>query len=65
MKLKIEGMNCGHCSAHVKLALGKVPGVEKVDVNLAGREATIEGQADPKALISAVEEAGYRASQAE
>ena len=61
IKLKVEGMTCNHCVMAVKKALLKVPGVEKAEVLLDKGEALVEGQADPKALIRAVEEEGYRA----
>lgn len=60
-KLKVEGMTCNHCVMAVKKALLKVPGVEKAEVYLDRGEALVEGQADPKALLRAVEEEGYRA----
>lgn len=61
-KLKIEGMNCGHCVKLVTEVLSHVPGVEKVvEVSLAHGEAVVSGNADTAALISAVTEAGYEA----
>jgi copper chaperone len=65
LKLKIEGMTCGHCVMHVKQALAAVPGVQlPVDVSLERGEATVLGDADVKALLAAVAEEGYTASQA-
>ena len=61
IELKIEGMSCGHCKMSVEKALKSVPGVEKVEVSLEKGEALVEGTADPKALVQAVEEEGYRA----
>jgi len=61
IKLKVEGMTCYHCAMALKKALLKVPCVEKAEVYLDKGEALVEGQADPKALIRAVEEEGYRA----
>jgi copper chaperone len=48
----------------VKKALSRVPGVERAEVSLERGEALVEGNADPKALIQAVEEEGYRAEVA-
>lgn len=60
--IEIKGMTCGHCVGAVKEALQGVPGVEKVlDVNLKSGEATVQGTADPAALVKAVEEEGYKA----
>ncbi|WP_022799217.1 CopZ family metallochaperone [Thermus islandicus] len=61
LRLKVEGMTCNHCVMAVKKALLKVPGVERAEVSLERGEALVEGEADPKALIQAVEEEGYRA----
>ena len=60
--IEIKGMTCGHCVGAVREALQGVPGVEKVlDVNLKSGEATVQGTADPAALVKAVEEEGYKA----
>ncbi len=61
-RLKIEGMSCGHCKASVEKALAGVDGVSAVkEVDLKSGEAVVEGDASPKALIAAVEGAGYEA----
>lgn len=64
LKLKVEGMTCNHCVMAVKRALLQVPGVEKAEVSLEKGEAWVEGKADPKALLQAVAEEGYRAQLA-
>lgn len=62
--LPIGGMTCASCAGRVERALGKVPGVQSVSVNLANERAHIEvlGQIDPSVLIAAVDKAGYSAS---
>ncbi len=40
--LQISGMTCALCVAHNEKALGELPGVEKVVVNLATDKATVE-----------------------
>lgn len=63
--LKIEGMTCGHCAAAVSRALAAVPGVTRVvEVDAARGSARVEGAADTRALIAAVEEEGYSARPA-
>ena len=59
---KIEGMMCMHCVAHVKEALEKIRGVEKVDVSLEKGTATISSKKDiaDKDVIKAVTKAGYK-----
>ncbi|WP_316976375.1 CopZ family metallochaperone [Shumkonia mesophila] len=65
LKLKVEGMNCGHCVKSVTEALSGVTGVKKViEVSLERGEAVIEGTADAAALIAAVEESGFEAKVA-
>jgi copper chaperone len=61
--LKIEGMSCKNCVAHVREALSGVAGVAgPVDVSLEAGEARVPGTPDPKALVAAVEEEGYSAT---
>src|SRR5471032_1108515 len=63
-ELPISGMTCASCAGRVERALGKVPGVQRVSVNLANERAHVEvlGQMDPGVLIAAVEKAGYTAN---
>jgi heavy metal translocating P-type ATPase len=57
--LKIEGMMCPKCVAHVKNALEKVEGVTSVTVSLEKKNAVVSGSADAEALKNAVIEEGY------
>ena len=59
--LRIAGMNCASCVAHVEKALLKVEGVQAASVNLATETATVAAPATVplSALIAAVEKAGY------
>jgi copper chaperone len=61
-ELRIDGMTCGHCVAGVEKALEAVPGVESADVSLTPGRAAVRGNAEPGALIHAVEEEGYSAA---
>ena len=60
-QLTVTGMSCGHCEKAVTSALKSVPGVQDVRVDLQGGTATVQGEADPRALIAAVTEEGYGA----
>ncbi len=62
--LPISGMTCASCAGRVERALGKVPGVQNVSVNLANERAHVDvlGQMDPDVLIAAVDKAGYTAT---
>ncbi len=59
--INIEGMSCGHCVKHVEDALVEVSGVEKVEVSLQDKNATVvlNQQVEDSKLREAVEEAGY------
>ncbi len=57
-KIIIEGMSCGHCVAHVKEALNDFAQGE-LEVNLEGKYAVIDTEADNEVIIEAIDEAGY------
>ena len=59
--LKIEGMMCQHCVAHVTKALNAVAGVSSVEVNLKKKTAIVEfsESVSDETLIAAIQEAGY------
>ena len=61
--LKIEGMMCGHCEAHVKKALEALEGVEAAEVSHDKGTAVVyftsNAAASDEALKKAVEEEGY------
>lgn len=59
MTVKIEGMMCGHCKAHVEEAIGKVAGVESYEVSLEKKQAIIKGTPSKEAIIAAIKTAGY------
>nr|WP_320134181.1 cation-translocating P-type ATPase [uncultured Holophaga sp.] len=56
---RVEGMSCASCVRRVEKALGAVPGVEQVQVNLATEEAKVEGQVNLESLAEALEKRGY------
>ena len=58
--LPVTGMSCAACVSNVEAAIGAVPGVTGVVVNLATQRATlaIEPGADLSAVQAAVERAG-------
>lgn len=62
MMLSIEGMTCAACSARIEKVVGRVKGVETVQVNLAseqGRVRYLPSVTSPQDVIQAVEKAGY------
>ncbi len=58
----VTGMSCAACSARVEKAVMKVPGVSACSVSLLTNSMGVEGQADAREVIRAVEEAGYGAA---
>lgn len=62
-KYSVTGMSCAACSARVEKAVSAVDGVDSCTVNLLTNSMTVEGRADPKAIIKAVTEAGYGAAE--
>lgn len=61
MKLKVEGMMCGHCKKAVTNALIKEDNIESVVVDLDNGEVTIEGNNLSKERISSIiSETGYK-----
>lgn len=59
--MKINGMNCGHCSSSVEKALRAVPGVTEATVDLAEKKATVTAAdtVTESALTAAVTDAGF------
>lgn len=59
----VTGMSCAACSARVEKAVLGVEGVTSCSVSLLTNSMGVEGAADEKAIISAVQKAGYGASK--
>jgi copper chaperone len=64
-KVKIQGMTCQHCVMAVTKALGSLPGVKDLKVDLAKGEATFENprKISREEIRQAVEDAGYSVSE--
>jgi len=60
--LEIGGMTCQNCVRHVTAALSRLPGVRRVDVDLASKQATmdLEHDLDRSVLARALEAEGYQ-----
>ncbi len=61
IKLKIHGMHCASCEVLVERKLGKIPGIEKVQVNHANGKAELvcTGSPDIEVLNDLVRDDGY------
>jgi copper chaperone len=64
-KIKIEGMSCQHCVMSVTKALGSIPGVKSLKVDLVKGGATFENTQNVSManIRKAVEEAGYKVGE--
>lgn len=61
--ITVEGMTCGHCEQTVESALEDLDGVTTATADREAESAIVEGDADPTALVAAVDDAGYDASE--
>ena len=61
-RFKLSGLSCAGCVAKAEKSLLAVDGVRVASVNLAERTATVEGSANPAALINALESKGFQAT---
>ena len=63
LKLPVHGMRCQNCARGVERKLAATAGVRQATVDLAGRTATVEYDAEqvkPEALAAAVRQLGYQ-----
>ena len=59
----VTGMSCAACSARVEKAVSAVEGVTSCSVSLLTNTMGVEGTADSAAIVAAVQNAGYGASE--
>jgi copper chaperone CopZ len=62
----VTGMSCGHCVASVTEEVKALPGVQRVEVELASGQLSVlsDRPVDPAALRDAVVEAGFALTSA-
>ena len=61
---QVAGMSCGSCVRHIEHALRELPGVERVQVELAAGRVRVEHDADQatvEQLLAGFADAGYEA----
>jgi len=63
---QVIGMTCGHCEMSVREEVSTVPGVQEIQVSAQSGKLVITSteEVDDAAVISAVDEAGYKAVRA-
>ena len=68
-ELSVRGMTCQNCARHVREAMGSVPGVFAVSVNLEQQSATVRwttgATPDAAAVVRAITAAGFEAEVVE
>lgn len=65
VKLEVSGMSCGHCIKAVRDALTAIPGAKVENVQIGAATVNFdETQTTVGALVDAVSDAGYEASEA-
>lgn len=64
MAVTVTGMSCDHCVRAVRQELSRLPGVDRVDIDLDSGLVTIHAASPVKEadVRAAVEEAGYEVS---
>lgn len=60
-RYNVSGMSCAACSSRVEKAVSSLPGINSCNVSLLTNSMTVEGNADSRDIIAAVEKAGYKA----
>ena len=58
----VADMACAHCERALREALTALPGVERVDVDLAAKTVRVRGTAGDAAVRAAIADAGYEAA---
>ena len=61
MKIKVNGMMCAHCEAHVKKALEAIEGIDSAVASHEENTVTITAskEVDEAAIRAAIADAGY------
>lgn len=60
--LNVEGMSCMHCVHAVKSAVGSLPGIDKVDVDLNSKKVAVvfdKDQVKLDQIKDSIRDAGY------
>ncbi|MGN7860218.1 heavy-metal-associated domain-containing protein [Microbacterium sp. 22303] len=63
---QVTGMTCGHCEMSVRREVGKIAGVEGIEVSASTGRLVVTSTTglDDASVFAAVDEAGYRAVHA-
>lgn len=60
---RVTGMSCGHCENAIRDEVGKIAGVEQIEVSAATGSLVVVSNAplEHSPVLAAVDEAGYEA----
>lgn len=61
-RLTVPDIHCDHCASSIEGAVGALTGIEKVNVDIAGRIVDItfdESAVDLDVIVTAIERQGY------
>jgi copper chaperone len=61
LTVRVPDISCGHCKAAIEEAVGRVPGVRAVSVDVASTSVQVDrgADADVGAIEAAIVDAGY------
>jgi copper chaperone len=57
--LKVKDMSCGHCVSTIEKTVKAVDADARIGTDLVAKTVSVEGAADPAAIVAALDEAGY------
>lgn len=63
--LKVEEMQCNHCTSKITTFVTEIQGVKEIQCNLSSKEVTVsfETPATKEQIIEAIEECGFEVSK--
>jgi len=63
IEYQVTGMTCSHCERSIRDEVGRVAGVERIDVSASTGRLVVDAAegVDDAAVLAAVDEAGYSA----
>ena len=59
LKMKVNGMSCGHCDSAITKALAELDKTAKIQIDKASQTVRFDGDADQEEVVLAIQEAGY------
>lgn len=57
--LRVPDISCAHCTGVITHAVGAVPGVSRVDVQLDQKRVVVDGDFSDTMVVAAITDAGY------